>query len=71
MPISDRNFREKDSVTTCAPTNSPTPTETLGQPLMAGLGFETILTIGTCIQWVTTKAMNFFQSFEKVGKSVT
>ena len=47
MPISDWNLEEKDSVTSCAPTNSPTPIWTLGQPLM--FGFETIRTIGTCI----------------------
>ena len=66
MPIYDRNFREKDSVTSCSPTNSPSPIWTLGQPLI--FGFETIWTIGTCIQLVTTKSMNFFPTFEKVGQ---
>ena len=66
MPISDRNFGEKDSVTSCAPTNSPTPIQTLGQPLI--FGFETIRTIGTCIQLVTTKSTNFFRRSEKVGQ---
>ena len=64
MPISDQNFGEKDSVTSCAPTNSPTPIRTLGQPLI--FGFETIRTIGTCIQLVTTKSTIFFRSYEKV-----
>ena len=64
MPISDWNYREKDSVTSCAPTNSPTPIRTLGQPLI--LGFETIWTIGTFIQLVTTKLMIFFRRAEKV-----
>ena len=45
MLISDRNFGEKVSVTSCAPTNSPTPIRILGQPLI--FGFETIQTIGT------------------------
>ena len=65
MPICDRNFKEKDSVTSWAPTNNPSPIWTLGQPLI--FGFETIRTIGTCIQLVTTKSMNFFRTFEKVG----
>ena len=60
MSISDWNFGEKDSVTSCAPTNSPTPIRTLGQPLI--FGFETIQTIGICIQ-----SINFFQTFEKIG----
>ena len=64
MPICDRNFREKDSVTGCVPTNYLTPIQILGQPLI--LGFETIQTIGTCIQLVTTKSTNFFLTFEKV-----
>ena len=53
-----------DSVTSCAPTNSPTPIWTLGQPLI--IGFETIQTIGTCIQLVTNKSTNFFRRSEKV-----
>ena len=58
MPICDRNFGEKDSVTSWAPTNSPSPIRTFEQPLI--FGFETIWTIGTCIQLVTTKSTNFF-----------
>ena len=66
MPISDWNFREKDSVTSCAPTNSLTPIQTLGQPLI--FGFGTIRTIGTCIQLVSTKSTIFFQRSEKVAQ---
>ena len=62
MPICNRNFGEKDSVTSCAPTNSPTPIQTLGQPLI--FGFETI----TCIQLVTTKSTKFFRRSEEVGQ---
>ena len=65
MPIWDQNFEEKDSVTSCAPANSPSPIQTIGQPL--NFGFETIQTIGICIQLVTTKYTNFFRTFEKVG----
>ena len=54
MPICDRNFGEEDSVTSCAPANSPSPIQTLGQPLI--FGFETIRTIGTCIKLVTAKS---------------
>ena len=66
MPFCNRNFGEKDSVTSCAPTNSPTPIRTLGQPLI--FGFETIQTIGTYIQLVTAKSMNFFQRYVKAGQ---
>ena len=66
MPISDRNFREKDHVTICGPTNSTTPIQTFGQPLI--IGFEIILTIGTCIQLVTSKSTDFFRRSEKVGQ---
>ena len=66
MPISNWNFGEKDSVTSCAPTNSLTPIPTLGQPLI--FGFETIWTVGACIQLVTTKSINFFRRSEKVGQ---
>ena len=45
-------------VTTCTPTNSPTPIRTLGQSLF--FGFETIWTIDTCIQLVTTKSTKNF-----------
>ena len=45
MPICDRNFGEMDSVTSWAPTNSPSQIRTLGQPLI--FAFETIQTIGT------------------------
>ena len=66
MPISDWNFGEKGSVTSWAPTNSPTQTiRTLGQPVI--FGFESIRTIGTRFQLVTTKATNFFLRSEKVG----
>ena len=66
MPTCDQNFGKKDSVTSCAPTNSLSLIRTLGQPLIFGL--ETILTIGTCIQLVTTKSTIFFRTFEKVGQ---
>ena len=60
------HFGEKESVTSCAPTNSPTPIRTLGQPLI--FGFETIRTIGTYIQLVTAKSTIFFWRSEKVGQ---
>ena len=66
MPICYCNFGEKDSVTSWAPTNSPSPFRTLGQPLI--FGFETIRTISTCIQLVTTKFTNYFGTFERVGQ---
>ena len=66
MAICDWNFGEKDSVTSCAPTNSPSLIRTLGQSLI--FGFKTIWTIGTCIQLATTKSTNFFRTFEKVGQ---
>ena len=62
MPICYWNFVEKDGVTSCATTNSPTPIQMLGQPLI--FGFETI----TCIQLVTTKSTNFFRRSEKDGQ---
>ena len=58
MLISNLNFGEKDSVASCAPTNSPSPIRTLGQPLI--FGSETIRTIGTCIQLGTTKSTKKF-----------
>ena len=66
MAICDWNFGEKDSVTSCAPTNSPSLIRTLGQPLI--FGFKTIRTIGTCIQLATSKSTNFLWTFEKVGQ---
>ena len=66
MPISDWNFGEKDSVTSSAPTNSLCPIQTVAEPLI--FGFETIRTIGTCIQLVTTKSTNFFRRSDKVGQ---
>ena len=60
MPICNQNFGEKDGVTSFTLTNSPSPIRTLGQPLI--FGFETIQTIGICIQ-----SINFFQTFEKIG----
>ena len=66
MSIIDPNFGEKDSATSCAPTNSPTPIQTLRQPLI--FDFETIWTIGTCVQLVNTKSTNFFRRSENVGR---
>ena len=64
MPIWDPNFRENDSVTSCATYNSPTPNRRSGQTLM--LGFETIRSLGTCIQLFTTTSLIFFRSLQKV-----
>ena len=64
MPISYQNFGEKDSVTSCAPTNSPTPIQTLEQPLI--FGFEILRKLGTCIQLVTTKSTNFSGDLKKL-----
>ena len=63
MPICNRNLREKDIVTCCAPTNSPSPIRALGQSLI--FGFETIRTIGTCMQLVTTQSTNFSELLKK------
>ena len=61
--ISNWNFGEKDSVTSCEPTDSKTQIRALGQPLI--FVFETIRTIGTCIQLVDTKSMIFSGDLEK------
>ena len=66
MPISDKNFGEKDSFTGCAPTNSPTPNQRSGHPMI--FVFDSLPSMGTCIKLVTTKSTNFFLIFEKVGQ---
>ena len=58
MPISDPNFGEKDSVTSCAPSNSPTPNQRSGQPMIF---FGDLQSMGTCIQLVTTISQNNFR----------
>ena len=59
MPISYPNFGEKDSVTSCATYNSPTPNKRSGQPLI--FDFETIGSIGTLIQLFTTTLLIFLE----------
>ena len=63
MPISDWNFGEKDSVTSCAPTDSKWKNRTL-----IIFVFDYLWSIGTYIKLVTTKSTNFFLTFEKVGQ---
>ena len=58
IPISYLNFGEKDSVTSCATSNSPTPNRRSGQTLM--LGFETIRSLSTCIKLFTNTLLIFF-----------
>ena len=57
-PLAIPNFGEKDSATSCAAYNYPTPNRRSGQPLI--FGFETIRSTGTCIQLFTTTSSIFF-----------
>ena len=58
LPISDPNFEEKESVKSFAPTNSATPNRRSGQPMI--FGFDTIQSMGTCIQLSSTTSSIFF-----------
>ena len=58
LPISDPNFEEKESVKSLAPTNSATPNWSSGQPMI--FGFDTIQSMGTCIQLSSTTPSIFF-----------
>ena len=60
MPISDWNFGEKDSVTSCATTDSKLKIRT---PMI--FVFDNLRSMGTSIKLVTTKSSNFFLTFEK------
>ena len=66
MPISNCNFGEKDSVTSCVPTNPPTPNQRPGHPMI--FVFDSLRSMGRSIKVVTTKSMNLFLTFEKVGQ---
>ena len=57
MPIRDGNFGEKDSLTSCAPTNSPTPKWKSKHPMI--FVFDNLWSMGTCIKLVITKSTNF------------
>ena len=66
MLISNQNFGEKDCVTRCTPTNSPTPNRRSRHPMI--FVFDNLQSMGKCIKLVTIKSTKKILTFEKVGQ---